>query len=80
MKGRGAVKCPRAFVGTPNQTIWINRGGTGRMSGSGPTGRKTRPAAMLARSLAERAGVAAATKARQLAVRRERRVIYGKAA
>ena len=34
--------------------IWIKRGGSGKMSGSGPSGWKLRPAKRLARSLAER--------------------------
>lgn len=46
--------------------IWIKRGGTAS-SGSGPTGWKTKPAARLARSLAERPGVALAVKQRQQA-------------
>lgn len=44
--------------------IWLMQYGTGK-NGQGPTGKKTRPAKMLARQLAERPGVAAAEKARQ---------------
>jgi len=46
--------------------IWAVQYGCGS-SGSGATGRKTRPAARLARSLADRPGAAAATTARQAA-------------
>lgn len=34
--------------------IWIKRGGTGKTSGSGPSGWKLRPARLLSRSLAGR--------------------------
>lgn len=44
--------CPPSHIGTPNQVIWIKRGGVGK-SGSGPTGYKTRPARVLARAMAE---------------------------
>lgn len=47
--------------------VWIKRGGTGRTSGSGPSGRRATPRALLARTLAERAGVAEVVKARQAA-------------
>lgn len=81
MKGRSAVIAPRNIVGTPGQTIKIKRGGTGGTSGAGPTGRKTRPAALLARSLAERAGVAQHVKATQERQRASRltppRVVQG---
>jgi hypothetical protein len=45
--------------------IWISRGGTGKQGGQGPTGYKLRPARLLARSLAERVGVAALVKQRE---------------
>lgn len=45
--------------------LWGKRGGTGKMSGNGPSGRKATPRAMLARSLADRPLVAAVVKARQ---------------
>lgn len=45
--------------------IWIKRGGTSGSSGSGPAGRKATRRALLARALAERAGVAAVVTARQ---------------
>lgn len=45
--------------------IKINRGGTGRMSGSGPSGRKATSRALLSRALRERAGVAAYVTKRQ---------------
>jgi hypothetical protein len=41
------------------------RGGTGRMSGSGPSGRKATPRALLARTLAGRTGVSAVVTERQ---------------
>lgn len=47
--------------------IKINRGGTGRMSGSGPSGRKATPRGLLARAMRERAGVAAVVTTRQAA-------------
>lgn len=50
-----AKKCPKNLIGTPLQIIKIKRGGTGKMSGSGPTGYKTKPARLLARSLADMA-------------------------
>lgn len=59
---------------TPSQvrngltTIKLKRGGTGGNSGSGPTGYKATARALLARSMAERAGVAQAVKARQALV------------
>ena len=47
--------------------IWVKRGGVGSTSGSGPTGRKATPRALLARNLANRPGVAAFVTARQAA-------------
>ena len=55
MKGRGPKFCPPEMVGTDQQTIWIRRGGNGRVSGAGPSGHKLKPAKVLARSLAEMA-------------------------
>ena len=52
---RSAVLCPPNLVGTPLQTIRIKRGGTGRVSGNGPSGWKLRPSKVLARSLADMA-------------------------
>lgn len=77
------------YYATPGQVrsgmplvIKINRGGTGRMSGNGPSGRKATPRALLARTMRERAGVAAVVTARQaLAVARKAnppKVIYGR--
>lgn len=63
--------------------VWIKRGGTSGSSGSGPTGRKATRRALLARALAERAGVAQFVTARQAARVAEKakplRIIYGKA-
>jgi hypothetical protein len=58
---RGPKYCPKNLIGTPFQTIKVRRGGPGRVSGSGPSGWKLRPAKVLARSLAE---MAASTRAR----------------
>jgi hypothetical protein len=62
--------------------IWVKRGGVGRQSGNGPSGCKATPRALLARTLAERAGVAAAVTTRQAArveaKKRPIRIIYGK--
>lgn len=60
----------------PNQNkhvrmFWIKRGGPTKI-GSGPSGYKLRPARALARSLAERDGVAAATKRRQQLIESKR--------
>jgi hypothetical protein len=59
---RPVKRCPPSLIGkpVPNSTwtgpvILIKRGGTGQQSGSGPSGWKLRPAARLARSLAEMA-------------------------
>jgi hypothetical protein len=52
---RPAVKCPAPWIGTPQQTIWIPRGGSSKGSGSGPSGYKLKPARILARALAEQA-------------------------
>ena len=62
--------------------IWVKRGGTGRISGSGPSGRRATPRALLARALADRPLVAAAVTTRQAArveaKKHPPRVIYGK--
>jgi len=47
--------------------VWINRGGNSKTSGSGPSGRKSTPRALLSRSMRDRAGVAAVVTARQAA-------------
>jgi len=39
--------------------VWVKRGGVGRQSGSGPSGCKATPRALLSRALRDRAGVAA---------------------
>lgn len=65
MKGRGGVTASRSQVANKNLTIKIKRGGTGRMSGNGPSGRKATPRAVLARTLRDRAGVAAVVTKRQ---------------
>lgn len=49
---RGPKYCPQSLIGTPQQTIKIKRGGTGKTSGSGPSGYKLKPARVLSRSLA----------------------------
>lgn len=60
---------------------WIKRGGVGRQSGSGPSGCKATPRALLSRALRERAGVAAVVTARQAATVARKNsppaVIYG---
>ena len=70
MRGRGGVMMPQSLqehvarlpeserkpaakVHHINE-IWIKRGGTGKTSGSGPSGWKLRPARLLSRSLAGR--------------------------
>jgi hypothetical protein len=47
--------------------LWGKRGGTGKMSGNGPSGRRATPRALLARTLANRPLVAATVTARQAA-------------
>jgi hypothetical protein len=82
MHGRGPCYATRGQVasGMP-LVIKINRGGTGRMSGNGPSGRKATPRALLARTLRERSGVAAVVTARQAAAVARKasppKVIYG---
>lgn len=82
MHARAAVFATRAQVvsGQP-LVIKAKRGGTGRMSGSGPSGCKATPRALLARALRERSGVSAVVTARQAAsVARKAnppKVIYG---
>lgn len=62
--------------------IWVKRGGTGKMSGNGPSGRRATPRALLARTLAQRAGVPAVVTARQAArvaaKKHPPKIIYGK--
>lgn len=65
MKGRGGVIASAGTVRGGNLTIKIKRGGVGRMSGSGPSGRRAKPSRLLQRALAEREGANTATKARQ---------------
>lgn len=80
MKGKCGVMAPDKRVAHPSwyvgyqdkgsfrypaREVWVKRGGTGKTSGSGPTGYKTNPAYMLARSLAERPGVNLAVRKRQ---------------
>lgn len=65
MRGRGGVIASRSRVKSGNLTIKIKRGGVGRMSGSGPSGRKATPRALLACTLAQRAGVSAVVTKRQ---------------
>lgn len=45
--------------------VWIKRGGVGRQSGSGPSGCKATPRALLSRALRDRAGVALVVTTRQ---------------
>jgi hypothetical protein len=52
---RGPKYCPQSVIGTPQQTIKIRRGGMGKLSGSGPSGWKLRPARVLSKSLSEMA-------------------------
>jgi hypothetical protein len=65
MRGRGGVTASRSQVAAGNRTIKIKRGGVGRMSGSGPSGRRATPRAILARTLRDRAGVAKVVTTRQ---------------
>lgn len=67
MRGRGGVIASRSQVASGNLTIKVKRGGVGRMSGNGPSGRKATPRALLARTLRDRGGVAAVVTARQAA-------------
>jgi len=68
MHARAPVFATRSQIasGMP-LVIKINRGGTGKMSGNGPSGRKATARAMLARTLRDRPGVAAVVTARQAA-------------
>jgi hypothetical protein len=68
MRGRGGVIASRSQVANKNLTIKIKRGGVGRMSGNGPSGRKATPRAILSRTLRSRPGVAAAVTKRQAEV------------
>ena len=62
--------------------VWIKRGGVGRTSGSGPSGCKATPRALLARAMRDRPGVAEfVTKqqaARVVAKANPPAVIYGR--
>lgn len=86
MKGHGPVTASASLVNSSAWTsgariIRINRGGYGPQSGNGPQGYKAQPRALLARSLRDRPGVAAAATARQAAAVARRnsppKVIYG---
>jgi hypothetical protein len=81
MKGRGGVIASRSQVANRNLTIKIKRGGVGRVSGSGPSGSKATPRALLQRTLRDRAGVAAVVSKRQAAALAAKaspsKVIYG---
>lgn len=68
MRGHGPVYANRSQVASGQLTIKVKRGGTGRQSGSGPTGYKATPRGILSRTLRDRAGVAAVVKARQAAI------------
>lgn len=70
MHGRSGVIAPRRLTsqdawGEPVvggqlkhvRFIWNNRGGNSKTSGSGASGRKAKPARLLARCLADRAGI-----------------------
>ncbi len=80
MRGRGGVTAPssvrrQAAWDEPisdkmNKHVrfqWVKRGGVGRQSGSGPSGCKATPRALLSRALRERAGVAELVTKRQIA-------------
>lgn len=62
--------------------VWIKRGGNSKTSGSGASGCKATPRALLSRALRDRAGVAAVVTTRQAArVARKAnppKVIYGR--
>lgn len=94
MRGRGGViagadKTRQAAWGEPmtdGQTkharfVWIKRGGPGKQAGSGPTGHKATPRALLARSMRDRPGVAKVVTERQAAIvaakKQPPRIIYG---
>lgn len=47
--------------------VWVKRGGNSGTSGSGPSGCKATPRALLSRSLRDRPGVAGTVTARQAA-------------
>jgi|SRR5674476_1245277 len=94
MRGRGGV-CASAKVAAQGawlepmrdgmnkhrRFIWQKRGGVGKQSGSGPSGCKATPRALLGRSMRDRAGVAAVVTARQAAALARKAnppaVIYG---
>lgn len=63
MHSKPSVKCPASVIGTKGQIIKLKRGGKGGTSGSGPSGWKVRPAAVLQRSLAD---MAAAYRSRRM--------------
>ncbi len=80
MRGRGGVTAPASMrrqeawnaplIGGQLKHLrfqWIKRGGVGRQSGSGPSGCKATPRALLARALRDRAGVAKVVTDRQAA-------------
>ncbi len=61
--------------------VWIKRGGVGRTSGSGPSGCKATPKALLSRAMRDRAGVAEFVTKRQAVIVEAKKtppkVIYG---
>jgi hypothetical protein len=62
--------------------VWVKRGGVGKQSGNGPSGRKATPRALLARTLRDRPGVAEFVTKRQAArveaKKHPPKIIYGK--
>jgi len=95
MRGRGGVIANQKLTSQPawsepmtggmlkhRRFVWIKRGGVGRQSGSGPSGCKATPRALLSRTLRDRAGVAAVVTARQeLAYKAKAtppKIIYGR--
>lgn len=93
MQGRGGVCVSAKVAAQPNwlepirdgqsshrRFVWIKKC-SGGQNGSGPTGHKATPRALLARTLAERPGVSAVVTTRQAATVARKalplRVIYG---
>jgi hypothetical protein len=81
MRGRGPCYASPSQVASGNLTIKVKRGGVGRQSGSGPSGRTATPRAVLARALRDRAGVAKVVTERQAARVKAKKhppkIIYG---
>lgn len=83
MHARAPILASRAYMASGQPLIIKGkRGGTGRQSGSGPSGAKATPRALLSRAMRERPGVALVVTTRQAArveaKKHPPKIIYGK--